>query len=80
MKKVLFWCTLPFVVVIGIMFMPIVALNIVYEKFQDALMYFEGWCYDLPKMGYKFSDNGVWIQHLKVVNGKFVNMPVEEDD
>ena len=80
MKKVLFWCAFPFAIIIGLLFLPIVALNILYEKFQDNFTYFEGWCYDLPKLGYKFSDNGVWTAHWENVDGKFVNMLEDKDD
>lgn len=73
MKKVLFWCAFPFAIIIGLLFLPIVALNILYEKFQDKFTYFEGWCYNLHKQGYKFKD-GIWIASWKNVDGKFVSI------
>lgn len=71
MKKVLFWCTVPFQLVIAFLFLPVVALAIVYEKLGNSLNYFEGWCYDLPEQGYRFKD-GIWVGSWEVVDGKLV--------
>ena len=54
-------------------------MTTVVEKTSNALTYFEGWCYDLPKQNYKFKD-GLWIAHWKKVDGKIINVLEDADD